>query len=251
MKTVFSVVGMLTVAMWVFVGLLHVFLNVQGKNSPETYQKLRAIPVLGGYFPDVKPETDEEAQKRAEDKIRLDIAKSTSDMQLPRGWTAEQLAEFIQELKAQRESLVAEREQLDDERRAADELLKELDSRENDIARHQAALDETAKDLTKQRDLLDATRRSFEQDRDAKIDAALRRQAKVVANMKPKKAKDLLVGGVEEIEDTVERDERFRDAARLLSYLPAESSSAIMEQMSAIEYQRVMDVMKTLTFAKK
>lgn len=251
MKSFFSVVGMLTVATWVFVGLLHVFLQVQGKNSPETYQKLRKIPVIGGYFPDTKPETDEEAQRRAEDKIRLDIAKSTADMQLPRGWTAEQLSEFIKDLKDQRERLVAEQDRLDDERRAADELLMELGDREQTIARHQAALDERAKDLTKQRDLLDATKRSFEQDRDSKIDAALRRQAKVVANMKPQKAVALLVGEVENEKDLIERDERYRDAARLLSYLPAEASSAIMEQMKPIEYQRVMEVMKQLPVAKK
>jgi flagellar motility protein MotE (MotC chaperone) len=251
MKSFFSLVGMLTVALWVFVGLLHLFLNLQGKNSPETYQKLRGIPVIGGYFPDVKPETDEEAARRAEDKIRMDIASSSSDMQMPRGWTVEQLEEFIRELKTQRERLVAEQETLDEERRAAEELLNELDEREATIAQHQEALDAKAKDLTLQRDLLDATKRSFEDDRDAKVDANLRRVAKVIENMKPQKAMALLVGGVLKIEDEDEVSERYRDAARLLAYLPAEASSAIMEQMTPVDYQRVVSVMKTLPLPTK
>ena len=65
MKTLLSVVGLLTLAQWVFIGLLHVFLTVQDKRSPETLNRLHDVPVIGGYFPEVHvPTEDPEVENR-------------------------------------------------------------------------------------------------------------------------------------------------------------------------------------------
>ncbi|MEZ6195535.1 MAG: hypothetical protein R3F20_07380 [Planctomycetota bacterium] len=245
MKNLLAIVGMLTLALWVFVGLLHGFLVIQGKNSPETYAKLHAIPVVGGYFPAVEIPSEEQVEKAEEDAIRLDIVKARTDFKLPPGWTAEQLEELIADVKSQRESLVKDRETVEAEREATVALIEELDAREQNVNAMQVKLDALAQTLSKRQDELDVQLRSWEVERDEKIDANLKRMSKVVAGMKPDLARNLLIGESESLPED-ERAERYADAARLLSFLSPEASSAIMERMTPVEYQRILEVMKAM-----
>ena len=141
MKKVLFTLGVLMLAQLMFVGLVHVLINVQGKNSPETLESLHAMPVIGGYF--FPPSVDREeltADQVRDLKAVRNLRESLQLYELPAGFSREEMEKLSHDLAsartandqlrialdAQHEALAAERREEATERKRLETLATEL-----------------------------------------------------------------------------------------------------------------------------
>ncbi|MEE9391628.1 MAG: hypothetical protein V3W41_03895 [Planctomycetota bacterium] len=250
MKSVFTIIGVLTLAQWVFVGLLHGFLIMQGKNSPETFHKLHRIPVVGGYFPVVDLPTDEDKEREHADAMRLRLLEAKRDLELPKAFDPETFQELIDEIKTKSSDLNDDRKGLEARESEVQSLIEELKEREETVNARQEKLAQEAERIKLAQRELTLKEASAKGEQDAAERENLQRLATVFEAMQPRLARERLVGTKENQGTEEERKQRYHDAARILTYMNTEVSAAIMEQLDPVEFVRIQQVMKGLPIEK-
>ncbi|MAG55203.1 MAG: hypothetical protein CMJ83_02825 [Planctomycetes bacterium] len=155
MKKVFCVFGVVFMAQLIFVGLVHVLIRVQGKNSAETMESLHAMPVVGGFF--FPPEGEEELSKAdaADLKSKLLLRESLELWDLPTGMTAKELEALAHELADGRTAVEQERLDMQKKKDAVDSERRELENWREDLKTVGAKLEKEAYSLEARREELD------------------------------------------------------------------------------------------------
>lgn len=250
MRTILTVIGVLTIAQWIFIGLLHMFLTIQDKRSPETLSRLHDVPVIGGYFPDVKVETDEDQEQKYADRMTLRLIESKKYYDLPRAFDESEITTLVADIKGRKEELARAKSLSEEREIQIASMVEDLERRESQVIEDQARLDELAVQLDKQQkeielDLENLGRTSTEAEA-----ANLKKIAKWLNNVTPGKARDFLLTGTKD-ESGNEREERYMDAAKVLSLMDEEAVGKIIESMDPIDWVRIEEKKKLLPPAKK
>jgi len=251
MKTIISIIGILTLAQWVFVLMLHVFLTVQDKRSPETLNRLHDLPVVGGYFPSVEePEPGDEDidESRA---LRSRILDAEQLIELPKGLTADEVRDLYTKISEQRKRLNRIESELAGRREALDEMTRDLDRREQELLDKQSRLEARARELTKQNAELIGLQKSLGRRLDAVEAANLKKIAKIYDDIEPEKVVSFLTATGSADEDPKLREARAEKAARILALMSPKKASLVMGAMSPIDQLRLREKMERLPLKTK
>lgn len=176
MSKALSAMGILMLALLVFVGLVHVFLKVQHKDTPETLGALNAMPVIGGFFsapPPVEPEMT--AEEKRERQARQDLLDSREFFALPEGFDRDALDEVVGSMKDALESYEQGRLEVEKEKEALAKVRAEVESQRQALEEAAAALAAKAKDLEAGREELElrANRLQSEEMKNLKANASI------------------------------------------------------------------------------
>lgn len=251
MRTILTVIGVLTVAQWIFIGLLHMFLTIQDKRSPETLSKLHDVPVIGGYFPDVKMETKEDQEQKYADRMTLRLIESKKYYDLPRAFDEDEITALLAEIKGRKEELTRARSLSEEREIQIASMVEDLDRREKEVNEAQANLDELAAALDTQQREMEFELSSLREKRDEVEATNLKKIAKWLNGVKPpEKARDFLLTGTDS-DTPMLREERYLDAAKVLSVMDEEAVSKIIEVMDPLDYVQIEEKKKLLPAAQK
>ena len=250
MRTILTVIGVLTVAQWVFIGLLHMFLTVQDKRSPETLSKLHDVPVIGGYFPAVKLETEEDQEQKYADRMTLRLIESKKYYDLPRAFDEEEITTLVTDIKNRKEELARAKTRSEEREIQITALVEDLERREEKIIEDQAQLDELARKVELERDELELQLDGFRAQRDEIEAANLKKIAKWLNNVTPEKARGILLEGLDGA-TPAEREARYLDAAKVLNVMDEEAVAKIIETMDPVDWLPIAEKKKMLPVQKK
>lgn len=134
MNRFFHVLGLLFLALLLFVGLIHVFLAVQGKDSPKTIETLHDVPVIGGFFWNLEP-ADEEIPPagQQQDDVEAHIAPGDEIYDFPREYPRENVEAVVAAAKEERETYERLRAEVEQERDALLVLERDLEERYEEL----------------------------------------------------------------------------------------------------------------------
>ncbi len=156
MKKVLGALGILMLAQVLFVGLVHVFLRAQGKDSPETLEALHAMPVVGGFFfpppPEEPPLTTEE---RREMRARRQLEESRGFFELPPGFTRERMEELFRTVADARARYEARLQEMEEEKAGLETMRAEFLTEQQRLESRAAELTSQARNLQAGREELD------------------------------------------------------------------------------------------------
>ncbi len=251
MKTFLSMIGILTLAQWLFIGLLHVFLVAQDKRSPETLNKLHDMPVVGGYFPAVPMPTPEDEQREAAEKNLLQILEAKKYFELPAAFDAEELSELIQQIRSQKDDLETQAQEIAQRREEIQQLAEDYDRREKELLARQSALEKRASSLQKTEEELALKRSIVEDSADAIETTNLKKVATWMNGLPPEKAAELIVPDSVRGEGAEARRMRYRDAAKLLSLMDAEAASKVIANIDPLDWLEIEKEKRKLPLKKK
>lgn len=189
MKKLLSILGVLMLAQLIFVGMVHVLIRTQGKDSPETLTALHAMPVIGGFFMPPPPDPDELTPEQIRDlKAVRRLRESLELYDLPHGFSREEMEKLTHELASARTE--SEQLRMDHERR-----VKEFEAERREVEAERARLTELAEALGKETESLQARRSELAQ-RENLLEAQEETNLKVIRatyeKMDPGAAKDIL-----------------------------------------------------------
>lgn len=250
MRTIFTVVGALTVAQWIFIGLVHLFLTVQDKRSPETLAKLHDVPVIGGYFPDVKLESDDDKEQKYADRMTLRLIESKKYYDLPKSFDEAEINELVADIKSRKEDLARAMSLAEERQIQIASMVEDLERREKKIIDDRAQLDDLAVNLEKTEDDVALREKALGNKSSAAEEANLKKIAKWLNNLAAEKAANFLLEGTEG-ESMEEQDERFVNAAKVLSLMDEEAAAKVIETMDPVDWVRIEEKKKLLPPAKK
>ena len=249
MKKALIVIGLLTVTQWVFIGLLHLFLTVQDKRTPETLLKLHDTPIIGGYFPGDRPPPKEEPERRYAESIKLRLIEAQKYYELPKAFDEEELLGLVEEVRQKRDALDAEKRRLAERAAEIEQILEEIARRERTVNESQTKVDELARRLETQQREMKLQLASLQEERDEILQENLKKMAKWLDNVRPEKvAEVLLVASPGETPE--ERDKRYLDAARVLSLMNDEQVAKVIEALDPVDWVRIEEKKKFLRSGK-
>lgn len=226
-----KVLGVIMIAQLLFVGLVHVFLKVQGKDTDESYGALHRVPVLGGFFPEqeVKPvplSPEEQRERRAREKL----LESREFFPLPAGMEPAELEQMLRDVKDSRTRY--EHGLLDVEKQRTDlaRMKTELETEKDSLVALGSQLEEKAKDLQAGREELEfSTNRIAAQEmKNLKAAAVLYEQ------MEPAAAGAILGSLGPDIAAKILAQMSPRKSGKLLEVLPTPRATEIARRMQAI-----------------
>ncbi|MCB9834131.1 MAG: hypothetical protein H6807_16840 [Planctomycetes bacterium] len=249
MKGFVNVIGLLTLAQWVFVGLLYGFIHYQEKDSPETLAKLHDMPVVGGYFPKVTLVTQAEKDREYGDELRARRLEAQRIFNLPKSWSVEEFEELSQKLAARGEELTKHERELEQRQAEIQQMMDEISRREDALVGEQDKLDKKAAEVLKDREALTAATSNMQGKIDAYESQAYKRIAKLLAGIDPKGAQERLMSAPEG-ETTKERNARFDEAAKILTFMDVEQAGQIINSMEPPDAALVLERMKGLAPGK-
>ena len=215
MRKVLLALGVLMFAQLVFVGLVHVLIRVQGKDSPETMDSLHGMPVIGGFFMPPAEVTEDLTPEDARDveSVRL-LRESLELYQLPEGFSREEMESLAHDLASARTASEQQRLELD---RRGEALEAEIGEAEQERKR----LEQFAAELTTQAESLQAALDEVTQ-RENRLDDAQRKNLGIVRatyeKMEPARAAEILAGMDEDL------------VARILSGMSERNSASILQE---------------------
>ncbi len=246
MRGFVTVIGLLTLAQWVFVGLLYGFIHFQDKDSPETLAKLRDLPVVGGYFPKVKLISEAEKERDRSDELRTRRIEAQRLYDLPAAWDAEEFEGLSQSLSEKGESLDKLARELEQRRLEIEAMMAEIGRRETALVVAQARLDDKAASILKEQQEVQATRSALENTIDEVETQSYKRIAKLLAGIEARGAQERLMAAPEN-ETIKERNVRFDEAARILTFMDVEQAGQIITSMTPTDAALVIERMKSLS----
>lgn len=249
MKGFVTVIGLLTLAQWAFVGLLYGFIHYQDKDSPETLAKLHDLPVVGGYFPKVKLMTQEEKDRQYGDDLRARRLEAQRFYSLPQAWNAEEFQKLSDSLSEKGEQLQKKERELEQRRLEVESMIAEIGRREQNLVTEQAQLDTVAASVLKDQEEVRSIRSRLESTVDDAKSESFRKTAKIVSGMTPTAAKEVLMAAPDN-ETMKERTVRFDEAAKILTFMDVETAGQIIESMTPTDASMVLERMKSFS-AKK
>ncbi len=213
MKKALMVLGVLMLAQLVFVGLVHVLIRVQGKDSPETMESLHGMPLIGGFFIPpkvVEEELDPEQVRDAETVHRL--RESLELYELPEGFSREELEGLAHDLASARTESQQQRLDMNQERVA-------LDAEKREATAERQRLEQLAVELTSQAESLQAALDEVTQ-RENRLEDAQRKNLGIVRatyeKMEPIKAAEILAAMDEDLVARILSGMSERNSARIL-----------------------------------
>lgn len=231
MNKILQVCGVLMLAQLLFVGLVHVFLKVQDKDTAESRSALHKVPVLGGFFPapEVKaPElSPEEARERRAREALLD---SREFFPLPAGMESAELERMLNDVKDARTRYEQGLLDVEKQRTDAARMRAELETEKDAMVALGGKLEEQAKNLQAGREELDlaANRVAAQELKNLKAAAVLYEQmepsaaAAILGSLGPDTAAKVLAQMVP------------RKSGRILEALPIPRATEIARRMQAI-----------------
>jgi len=228
MKKILPALGVLLLAQLVFVGLIHVFLLVQGKNSPETLATLSRLPVIGGFFPE--PEEVEPAPTAGDiqdEDMKRFLAEGDELFRLPKEIPRETVNEVLEAARSSRkryEDLAAE---LQSELEALEIQKAQVLADRNALTQRIETLASSEQELEARWKELEARQRIVE----AEEEKSYLRLGEIYARMSPDKAALVLKGMVPE------------EAARILAGIEPRNQGKIFDAMEIpvqVEIQKHM-----------
>lgn len=242
MKHFVSLIGMLAIAQLIFVALVHVFITVQDKRSPETLAKLHDLPVIGGYFPAVDLPTNEEQASTRLREQRTEIIEAREFFNLP-DFPLEELTTLSEDVRDQKQRLVTAEKGLEERRAELDTLIQEIARREENIATGQEAIDRKVRELELQYSEVAAQQAGIERKADAQQQLMLKKLAKIYNEIEPERAAALLSSTDG---DPRTADERLAQSAQILDLMEAANSAAVFAAMETVDAIRLQDKMRAL-----
>lgn len=250
MKTFAAVIGTLTLAQWVFIGLLHGFLTVQHKRSPETLTRLHKVPVIGGYFipPHEESDVDKINEEQAQRSLRIVEAKEVFD--LPPAFDQDELKKLVDEVRSRKEQLHQTRQDIDERETRVGDLEREIERREKAVAMRQEEVEKKAQEVSKVRAELDADVKAHDVQKTEAEQTILKKLAKIYGELEPSKAAAILSKNPSGDDGAAGIDERAMNAAKVLTYMEPDKSAKILESLDAIEAVRIAEKMKELAMKK-
>lgn len=245
MKFIVSTVGLLTLAQWMFILLLHVFLTVQDKRSPETLNKLHDTPIIGGYFPAVETTTDTEKEEAHAQAMRIRLSEAKKFFEMPEAFSTEELKTLSQDIREQKAMLQRVRTQYEEQQAQLGDLIKEVERREAAVNEQTKQLQARTSELEK-RELENASMQKTMSKRLSAIEQNnLKRMAKIFNAMQPEKVAEYLnTAPADESKEALER--RTETAARILNFMDPAQAGAVFEAMEAIDAVRIRQRMQIL-----
>lgn len=253
MKTFAAVIGTLTLAQWVFIGLLHGFLTVQKKRSPETLERLHNIPVVGGYFlpPKEDKKVDELNEEEAKRNVRLVEAREVFN--LPPAFDMNELKSLTDDIRARKDQLATARADLDERETRIGDLEKEVERREKKVAEDQEKLEARSQEVSRKQSEVDRQSQFATEEKAVTEAAAYKKIAKVYAEIDPVKAAEFLMkdtGKADADGQAPSADDRARNAALLLTYMDADKSAKIIEAMDSVQAVKITEKMREIGMKK-
>lgn len=159
MGRMLQVFGVAFVGLIVFVGLLHGVLLARHRYTPEALGAFHEWPVLGGFFPKhVVKEAPETPEERRDREAATWLRDARNELELPSGFTAEQIETLVRELKDARAQADAAHTRYEAERADLDRQKKEVDADRQAIHAAADEIDKTVKSLKSDRDELERVR---------------------------------------------------------------------------------------------
>jgi flagellar motility protein MotE (MotC chaperone) len=232
MNKLLQAFGVLMLAQLLFVGLVHVFLKVQDKDTAESRTALHKVPVLGGFFPapEVKPPelSPEEARERRAREALLD---SREFFPLPAGMEAAELERMLNDVKDARTRYEQGLLDVESQRTNLARLRSELETEKDALVSLGGKLEEEAKNLQAGREELDlaANRVEAQELKNLKAAAVLYEQmepsgaAAILGSLGPDTAAKVLAQMVP------------RKSGRILEALPIPRATEIARRMQALQ----------------
>jgi flagellar motility protein MotE (MotC chaperone) len=218
MGRVFQVFGGALVALLVFVGLLHGVLLVRHRYTPEALGAFHEWPVIGGFFPkQAVKEAAETPDERREREAATWLRDARNDLDLPPGFSTEQLETLVRELKDARSQADAAKTRYDAERADLERLKKEVEADKQAIHAAADEIDKRVKGLAAERDELFRLRTHVKDDEKRNFTTV----AKMYEAMPPE------------------------DAAKRLDELDDETAAKLVAQMSDRRAGRILAAMQT------
>ena len=231
MNRVFTVLGAIFLAQLMFVGMVHVFLRVQGKDSPETMEALHGLPVVGGFFPQSAPVepslSPEEAAKR---EARLALIETTDFFPLPPSYDREEIEALC---RAARDAQTRHEQALLDLQRERESLkaaTSEYETEQTGLMSAAAELEDRARDL--QAGMEELTERSNRLDQD-KI-ANLRSISEMYENMPPDSAAKQLTELDVDLTARILHMMSQRKSGKILAVMEVPEAVAVTRRIQAI-----------------
>lgn len=248
MRTVIATIGWLTLAQWLFIGLLHGFLALQDKRTPEVMGRLHAVPVIGGYFPGSPPPAGDPVRDDDE-YVRVRMLEARRFVDLPAPFDREELDRLIGQLGTERDAHIAARSALEDERQHLLALREELDAREQVVASRQEELDSRAAEVAAARVTVDALAARQDERTTAIRDENYRWLAKVYAEIEPERAALSLSTELKEA-PTAEVENRAEKLAGILRFMDSDAVGRILAEMEPVDELRIRQKMETMPLTR-
>ncbi|MCA9322802.1 MAG: hypothetical protein KDB53_18820 [Planctomycetes bacterium] len=251
MKTFLSFIGILTLAQWLFIGLLYGFLTLQDKKSPETLSRLHDTPVVGGYFPAVDVRTDEDREREKEsDRLRR-IVEAKKYYELPIAFDENELTGLIEEIRAGKAEVERQRRDLEERREEIMQLVSDFERREEQLVERQKGMEKIAIDLKITEDELTFKTRVAEGEVDRIEAENLKRIALWMNGMDPAQAAKRLLPDEVKGESREQRQLRYLDAAKLLSRMDPEVASQVIAEIDPLDWLEIEKEKRNLPLDKK
>ena len=189
MSKILPIFGVVFLAQITFIGMIHLFLVIEDKNSPETLATLSRIPVIGGFFPDPGPqETTPTPGERQDQDIRRMLASGDELFKLPREMDADEVRNHIDSASRARKNYEEMLDELKSEREALSVQKAQVNGDQQDLTAKIESLAKLEKDLEARWRELEAKQRIVAEE-EAK---SFSRLGEIYAKMKPDKAATVL-----------------------------------------------------------
>ena len=250
MKVFISVVGLLTLAQWIFVGLLYGFLHAQEKTTPETMTKLHDFPVIGGYFPKVKIQTPEEKERKYGDDLRERLVDARRQWSLPPSYSEEEFIALLNDMKSRGERLKTESRNLEKLKIEVRTMVDEINRRETAVIADQGKLTKGQRSLEKEKQDVALSKKGQDKEIRKSEKKSNKDNANWFNNMTADAAKEKLLAVPKdatpnEIADT------YRKAAQVLSLMDKEQAAKVIELIDPFDWVRIEEAKMAMPVDKK
>lgn len=251
MKSFVAVIGLLTIAQWLFVGLLYGFLQAQGKaDSPETMNKLHNFPVIGGYFPEMKVATDKEEEQKYGDSLRERLVDARRQWSLPASYNDEEFVALMTDIKSRGDLLKTESRKLEKLKLEVRSMVDEVDKREKAVVALRGKITERERALIKGEAEVRLKKSKQARELAEQEQQHNRKISRWLNTMAPEAAAEKLMKGREN-ETAMEEQDRFRQAARLLALMEDEQAAKVIELLDPVDWVKIEEMKRSLPITKK
>ncbi|MFT7617188.1 MAG: hypothetical protein ACI97A_000822 [Planctomycetota bacterium] len=250
MKSFVAVIGLLTIAQWLFVGLLYGILEVQDKSSPETMNKLHGFPVIGGYFPEMKVPTEKEEAQKYGDSLRERLVDARRQWSLPASYNDEEFVALMTDIKSRGDLLKTESRKLEKLKLEVRSMVDEIDKREKAVVAKQGGLTIRERELLKSEAEVNLTKSKQDRVVAEQEQQHNRKIARWLNTMTSEAAAEKLMKGREN-ETAMEEEDRYRQAAMLLALMEDEQASKVIELLDPVDWVKIEEMKRSLPIAKK
>ncbi len=250
MKGFVAIIGLLTIAQWLFIGLLYGFLQAQGKDSPDTMAKLHDFPVIGGYFPKVKLQTKVQKERKYGDDLRERLIDARRQWDLPKSYDEKQFSELLTEIRTRGDRLKTESRKLEKLKQEIHTIEEEVNNRELAVIADRETLSRRKRALDKAEDEIRLRKNGQKTKINKREMAANRKIAKWYDNMSPEKAAEKLAQAPEN-ETRAEKVERLRQAALLLTLMDEEQAANVIDILDPVDFVEIQRARRELPVSQK